>query len=120
MASCVLTLKTLRRFGAQKYYENNVFKLGFVLILEKQAGSQLTSTTFREEAEELNGRLEKVKENGIKEDEKIYHQNDQWKNFSSTAHIEGAVSKGNQLEELEFVRNRTFRTKGILLRVTIL
>ena len=69
-------------------------------------------TTYREEVEELNDRLEKVKENGIKEEEKIYHQNDQWGNFSSTAHNEEAVPKGNQLEQLEFVRHTTFRTKG--------
>ena len=62
----------------------------------------LTNSTSREEAEELYGRLEKVKENSTEEEEKIDQQNDQLDNFSSTAHKEEAIPKGNQLGELKF------------------
>ena len=61
--------------------------------LEKRIGFQWTSSSLREEAEELTGsRLDK--ENSSNEEEKIYHQNDQLRNFSSTTHTEEAVSKG--------------------------
>ena len=73
--------------------------LGFVFILEKTIGSQWTNSSFREEAEEVNGsRLDK--ENSTNEEEKIYHQNDQLRHFSSTAHTEEAVTKGNHLLEI--------------------
>ena len=66
-----------------------------LFILEKTIGSQRTNS-FREEAEEVNGsRLDK--ENSTNEEEKIYHQNDQLRHFSSTAHTteEAVPAKGN-------------------------
>ena len=67
-------------------------------------GSQRTNSSFREEAEEVNGsRLDK--ENSTNEEETIYHKNDQLRHFSSTAHIEEAVpAKGNHLKYRTYYR----------------
>ena len=94
MIGIVQELKSqyVKHFGGSK--GQNFTAIISCIILGKETGSQWTHSIVREEALELDERLQKTREKVAKVGEKLSHQGEQKRNLLNATNTELAAPKG--------------------------